>query len=444
PWLMQPVVVECTLFLDQYENLIRGVDWEAPKWQAFFAEEAEVQRSFRPVEIGGRRYQALTIKRFLLSPTGAGRIEIPASQAVCGIRVQRRSSFENRFFGPGFNSLLDDQIPIRLPIAARTIDVRPLPVEGRPASFQNAVGQFSFAASVDRKQMTTDDILTLCLEVAGEGFLGSLDDPEFPKWKDWREAGKQAETTPGSSSFSGKKTFEILLRPEKSGALTIPEIRYAWFDPEQERYVEEMGGPFAVEVTPGKEHELIVVGPAGQGRDAASPRFFGEQIAYIHPVLPSATSWTPLYERPWFWPLQTIPLLIILCGLAMRFWRLYIEDHQDERRWRSAGSRARKELREAGASLHRGHTEEFYSVLGQALRDYIAVKLDRSASGLTLEEIAQTCRNRDVPEEKTATFIRLLEECDQARYLSVKPDPARAREALGEAARWLKELDRHL
>jgi hypothetical protein len=427
PYLQEPVTVSCTIYADdQVAQLIRDVKWDAPPWQDFFAEDIPLgQVHFQPTMVGQKKYQAVTIKKFMISPTRTGEITIPASQAACSIRVQRRISMEDDFFnfGPGFDPF-DRGATAQLPMAEQKITAKPLPAEGKPAAFQNAVGHFAFAGSIDRQQLTEDDLLTLQLSVGGEGYLGSIAEPIIPDLPEWQRVGTQNRTeSTGKTmkSLSGKKVFEYLLRPQKMGMLTVPAIQYAFFDPTTGQYVQSQAGPFTVQVSKGSDKKLIVAdsgGMAASSSTARAPQFFGDQAAYIRTAYPASTASLPPYENPVFLWLQVLPLGALLLSLGYRSRQSYLLSHRDSLRYRAAGSKARRELKEAQAALRQGESLPFYARLAEALRVYLATKLNRSAAGLTLEEIEAACKNHGLSAEQSEAVRRLLERCDQARFIT--------------------------
>lgn len=450
PYLQEIVVVKCAVYGDSMDllRLMGRFGWNPPSWGDFFAEQVDLgnQLSVRPVQFGARQYYEVIVAQFLLTPTKVGKTEIPFSQAQAYIQVRtNRRTFEDDFFGGFPDPFSQASIPVRMPIKGQAIEVKPLPTEGRPASFQNAVGQFSFAGRVDRTSMTEDDLLTLRLEVGGQGYLGSVAQPVLPDLPGWRQVGCQTKTEAlgQSKSEGGKKIFEILLRPGKAGALGIPAIPYSFFDPSKGRYTEQTAGPFSIQVAKGKEQRLIMTGP--QGVVASTPKdaqFFGEQIAYIRTELAGKAASVPLYRQPWYLPLQLLPLLLVGGAFGIRQRRDYLDRHADRLRVRGAGSRARRELREASAALRKQNLDAFYQTLGEALRGYLATKLKRSAAGLTLEEMERSCLEKGVSAEAAAALRTLLETCDQARYVASGGGETDAREILNRTESLLRELDK--
>ena len=444
PYLQEPIEAKCILYLGTLDpGQILNPRWKPPGWKGFFATEHDVGRlTLRDVLVEGRRYKAVTIGGFTLTPTQAGAIEIPVHNAECALRVQsrRRSIFDDPFFGFGGQNL-----PVRLPLTAATLHVKPLPADGQPASFQGAVGKFTFAASVDRREMTTDDFLTLRCQIAGQGFLGSVAEPLLPELRNWEPTGKpeiQIDAPGQGQTLGGRKTFAFLLKPQQPGTLVVPAVRYAFFDPAKARYVEQVSQAFEIQVEPGEERELFFASEATPGSLARRPRGdVAEKIAYIRTAVPAASVAAPFYSRGFFVPLQLAPLAALLAAAFYRSWRGYAERHRDRIEFRGAGARARRELKEAAACLKSGDADAFYVRLAEALRHYLGTKLGRSATGLTLDEIDRECAERGVAQQAADEMRALLERCDRAHYLPETGVPEDARKAYERAAGLLGTLD---
>jgi hypothetical protein len=58
-----------------------------------------------------------------------------------------------------------------------SFDVRPLPVEGRPADFAGAVGRFTLNATCDAREVAAGDVFRATLRIEGDGDLQSLVPP---------------------------------------------------------------------------------------------------------------------------------------------------------------------------------------------------------------------------------------------------------------------------
>ncbi len=219
--------------------------------------------------------------------------------------------------------------------------------------------------------MSEDDFLTLTFEIGGAGFLGSISAPRLPDLKDWKVTGKPSEKVEGAKAnplFEGKKVFEYLLRPARSGTLEVPQVAYAFFNPEENRYVEVQRGPFSVNVTKGQERQVSSGHLNGFfGRFEPVPRArVGHAGTIGLPPLHSAFGLTviPFYRQGLFPVL--LPSRPFCWGwLSGRGWTEYRARHEGELAVRHAGGRARKELKAARASLKSGQLEPFHCQLAR-------------------------------------------------------------------------------
>ena len=122
--------------------------------------------------------------------------------------------------------------------------------------------------------------------------------------------------------------------------------------------------------------------------------------------------------------------------------------HPDQRlvlsepRTRLARSAASKRLRGAQELLAKNDAAAFYAEIARALTGYLADKQGVAAAGLTRDELLVALTGRGHSEEVARRLVRILDDCDRARF-SPFASEATAREAmLGRAETVLGELDR--
>ncbi len=128
-----------------------------------------------------------------------------------------------------------------------TLNVGKLPEEGRPPAFGGAVGRFTLESSLETAitPVVPGSLLTLRSVVAGEGNIGRVKAPhpievhDFFRVYDAREVIDAPETV---------RVFERVFVPTASGSLEIPALRLDFFDPQEQRYVAVIEGPFPVTV----------------------------------------------------------------------------------------------------------------------------------------------------------------------------------------------------
>ena len=151
-----------------------------------------------------------------------------------------------------------------------TLVVRPLPEAGRPAGFAGAIGsRFTMDRRVDPAVATVGEGVALELRLAGEGNTALWPTPELA----WSDAGRaylervDEQVTSTNGRLGGTKTFRFLVVPDSVGALTLPAVRYPYFDLAADRYAEVSLAPVSVPVTARGESAASAALPPALMRD---------------------------------------------------------------------------------------------------------------------------------------------------------------------------------
>ena len=194
-------------------------------------------------EFQGRKYVVLAATRKLL-PEKPGEYEIPPIMATMKKVVRWRRDF----FG---DRVADRAVPVRAMGNGVKLHVKPLPLEGQPASFAGAVGNgFSFDASADRTVVRVGDPIRLTLRVRGGGNLkeaglpplhanGGMSPDRFRLPSEDVAAGSLSDDT---------KMFQISVRVLDQTVDEIPALAFSWFNPETEAYETTRSKPIALRV----------------------------------------------------------------------------------------------------------------------------------------------------------------------------------------------------
>ena len=125
-----------------------------------------------------------------------------------------------------------------------TLRVLPLPEAGRPAHFSGAIGTFHLSGRLSKTSAHPGDIITLRLELSGQGWLANAIMP----------------VPPASSLFKTYPPKEVLREPLRiqteqvfipsgTNATELAAARFCFFNPATERYEESVAGPFKITYT---------------------------------------------------------------------------------------------------------------------------------------------------------------------------------------------------
>jgi hypothetical protein len=154
---------------------------------------------------------------------------------------------------------------------ALELEVKPLPVDGRPKDFAGAIGNFKFSAKGSPDHIKIGDPVAMELRVEGTGNFDRVSAPTLAQPEGWRAypANDRFDAADESQS-SGVKTFQIPVVPEGKKT-TMPVFNFSYFDPEKAKYVTltSTATPLVVEGAP---PPAVVASPAPEAsKPAAAP-----------------------------------------------------------------------------------------------------------------------------------------------------------------------------
>ena len=320
---------------------------------------------------------------------------------------------------------------------AISLDVQPLP-PGKPPGFDPGnVGQWNLTATAEPLNVAVGQPVTFRLVATGHGNVRDLRLPKLGNIAGLRAY--DATTTDKESiekgQVNGNRTVEQLLVPERTGLVEIPALSLDIFDPALKQYRSLHTEPMKLQVT-----------PASAGRAASEPvaqnLLSAGGLRPIRLRMASATPGAPPWTRGWFWPLLGLPplgLVLLLAGERAR--RMLAIDPQ-QRRIKLARAAARKRLEGAEALRAKGDAGAFYAEVSRAITGYLGDKQGVMAAGLTRDELQRVMIEKGHPEELTRRLVRILDDCDRARFAPASGE-AVAREAmLTRADQLITELDR--
>ena len=127
-----------------------------------------------------------------------------------------------------------------------TLTVQPIPETGRPSHFEGAIGEYQISAEIERGWVEVGHALTFTVRISGHGNIQTVMPPELPKIAGVMVSGpKLVENTTATS-----RVYAYILTPARTGALRIPAIKYAYFDPSRAVYATTQTTPIPVSVRP--------------------------------------------------------------------------------------------------------------------------------------------------------------------------------------------------
>ncbi|MDB4433156.1 BatD family protein, partial [bacterium] len=202
----------------------------------------ELRGEAREEREAGVRFLVVSVERTLV-PLHAGLYAIPAASLV----VDEGTRWRRDLFGGRRATHVRKW---RAVDAEREFEVRPVPAEGRPASFAGAVGSgFALDVAADRTVVRVGDPITLTLTLRGEGLetaaLPPLDAEGLLPSSFRVPTGELAGVPDGDA-----KRFIAMVRVLDDQVSEIPALEYSWFDPATSSFQQTRSRPIALSVHP--------------------------------------------------------------------------------------------------------------------------------------------------------------------------------------------------
>ena len=273
-------------------------------------------------------------------------------------------------------------VDFKIDMPPKKIDVLELPENGKPADFTGAIGTFSLEnAAVEPDALTVGEPCTITAKVVGVGNFPRIREPKLDAGADWKTYKAKSSFTDESNGLSniGIKTFEYTAVPKKADIPTAPTVRFNYFDPVGEKYVELNSAPLPISVA-----------PTGRSKRAAETEQSSPAPAFDKIAETAAhSSDARLLESPYFWGAQIVFLCAVAAFVMLR--RESLRKINDVRYAKKIADRksAAKHRSLAAAAAKRGDFNAFFEEARRALQFAVAADSERSAESLTARDAAE-------------------------------------------------------
>lgn len=397
-----------------------------PKYEDFWSEDLFVPTSHLAWDrtiVKGHEYEVALLLKKALFPLKAGKLTITALQAEA-------TTMQTAFMAGASDTRTSKAI---------TVDVMPLPVEGRPPGFEASnVGHYELSSSVDRTAVKAGEAVTWKITVGGTGNVRNVRLPKLDKVDGFRvyEPTTKESIEPGDE-IHGQKIYTYLLLPQKGGALSLPAVELAYFDPATAKYAVAKSTPIALTVE-GDPTKVESASPA-----ATSENVLGQQI---RPIRNRASVRSSVGDRLFRGRVGIIMLavppgawLLVLIGDALR--RRLGRDTAGSKRRRARRS-ARRRLRVAEYHIRAQRPSAFFGECARVLYEHLEYRLGNKVEAFTLGELREYLIARGFDRETVEATVKELENCDFARFAPSASGPGEMRAALRRVKALLPLIER--
>jgi hypothetical protein len=407
-----------------------------PSLNGFWTQDFDIPKNgVKPVEeiVDGKKYQVFLLKKSALFPQQTGTLQLDPAEAegVARIvqKVKQRNPFAGMFdddFFSAFGSMMmsdpffDDDIfstmaykdvKVKLKSKPVNIQVVPLPEDKKPVDFGGAVGSFNMTASLDKKQLTTDDVANIVVRITGSGNLKLFEAPKLslPNGLSSFDPVIVDTITGRSTTITGSKIITYSITPGTPGDYDIPAVSFTYFNPQSSSYTTLQTQSFKLHVT------------AGKGYKEGTKQTL---LADIHgnvttPISDFTFNSKPLLYTAGYWSMYALPLFAFI-GLIV--WKRRDDELSQNvvlLKSKRANKIALKRLATAQKLLQLNSRKPFYEEVSKAIWLYLSDKLNIPLSELSRERARIALGDRNIPASLQQRIEQVIDECETSLYAPV-------------------------
>lgn len=119
-----------------------------------------------------------------------------------------------------------------------SLNIKPLPEDGKPKNFQGVVGELKLDYKWDEKDLKVGKTILLTVKISGDVNLDNLDKLNYYTNDNFNsyESLKSSKEEIKNGKYYSEKEFEIAFIPKISGEILINEFRVNYFNPKTKKY----------------------------------------------------------------------------------------------------------------------------------------------------------------------------------------------------------------
>ena len=409
PFLNEGISIVYKLYYSPQINVTNVGEIETPKFENFWSQNIKIPRlQIERGSYNGESYNYVTWKKTVLYPQKTGRLEIlPLSLDVSvDVPTNRRDFFGNRIYS---------QVSKKITAGRRVIQVRELP-DNAPSSFNGAVGDFDIELTTNKTDLNASESLQATIKISGKGNLKLFSPPsiEAPSSLEKYDPEYTENVSTNLAGMNGNISNTYTLVPQFQGKYPISSVDFTFFNTSLKKYETLKTKEIIVNVLEGPTLLTEKVDPQNSTTPSnILPSINQFKFIKTKPNLVNINS-SSFINSTYFYIIIFLPFFIII--LTVIFFKSKKITDSDLKKYKSisANKLARKYLFEAKKNLDK--KDMFYVSLEKAMHNFLKSKLSIETSDYSKERIQDLLKNRNVDDDTQKLFIRLIENCEFARY----------------------------
>ncbi len=379
-----------------------------PTYDGFYsqAQESVSKGQLTMENVDGVNYYTYELFRTVAIANKSGKINLSTVEGDIVVRKQSsakpKNIFEQFFGAPAY-----EDIPVTARSKPMTVEVMPLPEEGKPEGFNGAVGNFQSKLVATRNELKANDAFNLKMTITGKGNLKLINAPALtlPDGFETYE--------PKVSENGNSKTFDYLVIPRNEGEYVLKGLDFSFFNLDTKKYVTLPSDEIRIKVlapdpnSPGAQ----IYTPQSQVKETENDIRYIKKGDFL-----LVKSETEFFNSFLHILLLIIPVSLLILGLFLRRTHIKNNSNQVLVKERKAAKLAKKQLINVEKLMKLNSKDAFYTETLTALNNYLSHKLNIPVADLSRENVTKVLVQKQVEESITGKLMATLDSCEYAKY----------------------------
>ncbi|WP_445718457.1 BatD family protein [Flavobacterium sp.] len=406
PFVNEPVTVIYKLYFEPRSTVGNFRNFIAPKYEDFWSQYIDMkQLTAERGKFNGKDFSMVVLRKVILYPleAGAKKIEPFKIDIDAEVPTGRRD-----FFGQYEMSVVQKS----LSTGVQTINVKPLPENGKPEGFTGAVGKFDFVVKPSKTTLKAGESLDLEISVSGKGNLKlfTLPKPVVPSAIEMYEPAHTENVETPVTGMAGKISDKYTIIPQFKGKYTIKPIVFSYYDLTTKSYKTITSNEITIDVLEGD-------GTIVSNQKATNKQEVIKKDVFQYNKLKS--EFASVHKKDFlgsglFYSLLLAPLFLIPIVMIARKQKEAKDADAFGNRVRRNNKLVKKYLSEAKKQM--GDKVPFYMAMEKALHNFLKAKLHIETVEMSKENIIEILQNKNASESSVNQFMELMNDCEFARY----------------------------
>ena len=415
PYLNEPISVEFKLLFNPKINVTNLGEIDNPEFKNFWSQNIKIPRlEIKSTSYKGQRYNYVTWKKALLFPQKAGDLELlPLTLDVTiDVPTNRRDFFGNTIY---------TQTSKKVASRKRIIKVKNFPENGKPESFNGAVGNFDISLNSSKSQLKATESFQLEFKVNGNGNLKLFSLPEIivPSSLEKYAPEFKEKINTSLSGMNGEISNVYTIVPQYQGKYPIPPVEFSFFNPKTEQYVTLYSNERIVDVLDGPTK--LSESNAQASNPVSNSITSSDQFNFIKlsSDFVQIDRKNIIDSKKILFTLFLIPIIILV--LAIIYFNLRNKKVSENiLKSRDADLLARQYLNNAKIDMN--NKDSFYASLENALFNFIKSKYLIEREDFSKDRLKNILEKDKISDNIIEDLIDIINSCELARYTPTTPE----------------------